>query len=34
MSYIRDISDHLQRGKQEIEDFMKTSKLKQTINNL
>ena len=34
MSYIRDISDQLQRGKQEIEDFMKISKLKQTINNL
>lgn len=34
MSYIRDISDQLQRGKQEIEDFMKISKLKQNINNL
>ena len=34
MSYIRDISGQLQRGKQEIEDFMKISKLKQNINNL
>ena len=34
MNYVRDITDQLQRGKQEIEDFMKISKLKQTINNL
>ena len=34
MNYVRDITDQLQRGKEEIEDFMKISKLKQTINNL